>query len=61
VKDGTGGGVKKRRDTGVGGFLFLIIPSNVLCAFLVKPASVKFSVVAMSTIVKDLEDENTDF
>jgi hypothetical protein len=45
----------------LGMFLFLIIPSKVLSAFLVKPASVKFSVVAMSTIVQDLEDENTDF
>jgi len=46
---------------GRGVFLFLITPFTVLPAFLVKPPSVKFSIVAMSTMVQDLDDENTDF
>jgi hypothetical protein len=51
---------ERQRHWSGGVFLFLITPFTVLPAILVKPPSVKFSIVAMSTIVQDLEDENTE-
>lgn len=38
----------------LGVFLFLILPSTVLSAFVVKPGGVGFSTVALSTIFQDL-------